>query len=195
MQNRWELDEIWLKWFYRSISMYLHHFSTNLDVFELILMGKPMWVAGCGFLGYGYGLGMRYPRVTHDNPYQCLSRSEPLTRMRMAEHTSSLWVPLQHLSRSEPLTRMTEHTSSLWVVWADHKTTDGNGWTHIQLVSHSPVFEQIRTMIGMSEHTSSLWVTLQCLSRSEPLIRIAACWCAWNSSIHRKQLFLLFYAF
>ena len=53
--KRWELIEIWLKWFYRSISMYLHHFSANLDVFGLILMGKPMQVAGNGLWGIGMG--------------------------------------------------------------------------------------------------------------------------------------------
>ena len=44
MQNGREMVEIWLKQFYRSIRIYLCHFLTDLHVFGLILMGKPVWV-------------------------------------------------------------------------------------------------------------------------------------------------------
>ena len=91
-------------------------------------------------------------------PLQCLSGSDPLTRN--AEHSSSMWVPLQCLSTSHPspLTRRAEHPFSLWVpmfeqIWVT--STDQKGWTPtgIQRVSPSPVFEA--------------------LSRSDPLTRMA----------------------
>ena len=58
------MDEIWLEQFYGSISTYLHHFSSILDVFGLILMGKPVLVTGMGFWGTGTGWGW----VTHGLP-------------------------------------------------------------------------------------------------------------------------------
>ena len=57
-----------------------------------------------------------------ESSLQCLSRSEPLTRMY--EHSSREWVIFQCLNRSEPLTWMGEHPSREWVA--------------------SPVLEQIR---------------------------------------------------
>jgi hypothetical protein len=52
------MDEIWLKW---SISTYLHHFSSVLDVLGLILKGKPVGFAGKGFWGTGTGPGRDTP--------------------------------------------------------------------------------------------------------------------------------------
>ena len=100
---------------------------------------------------------------------QELSRSEPLTRM--AEHACRLWVALACMSRLELLTRMTEHASRLWVslVFLQMRTTDENGWTCIQRVSHSSVFECIRITDDRMDDAFSLWVALQHVSRSEPL--------------------------
>ena len=61
------------------------------------------------------------------------------------------WVPLQCLSRSEPLTSMTEHLSNMWAAF--------------QCLSKS------ETLTRSSEYTSSRQVTLQCFSRSDPLIK------------------------
>ena len=100
---------------------------------------------------------------------QELSRAEPLTRM--AEHACRLWVALACMSRLELLTRMTEHASRLWVspVFLQMRTTDENGWTCIQRVSHSSVFECIRITDDRMDDAFSLWVALQHVSRSEPL--------------------------
>ena len=110
--------------------------------------------------------------------------------------TSRMWVALKELSRLEPLTRLAEHASRLWVtldIWADWnhwrewlnthpgsecspvfermRTTDKNGWTSIQRVSALQCLIRSEPLIRMGEHPSSLWVSLQCLSRSEPLMR------------------------
>ena len=60
-----------------------------------------------------------------------------------------------------------ESLSSLW----PDENTDKIGWTCIQYVSCSPVFDQIRPLTRLGEHASSMWVTLQCLTISEPLMR------------------------
>ena len=70
-------------------------------------------------------------------PLQWLSRSEPL--MRMGEHASRVSVSLYWLSSSELLTRIYGHSSSMWVSPLIIRLTDEN------------------------EHASSLWVLLQWL--------------------------------
>ena len=93
----------------------------------------------------------------------------------MAEHTStsSLWVSLQCLSRSEPLTRMAGHAFSEWVALAFEliRTTYENGWTWIQGVSYSLVLNRSEPLIEMATWSSE-WVALQCLSKSEPLMKM-----------------------
>ena len=69
---------------------------------------------------------------------QCLSRSEPLTITSELCSLSRMWVPLQCLSRSGPLMRMVKHASSLWVAC----------WCLIR--------SELLTRIA--EHVSSLWV-------------------------------------
>ena len=87
---------------------------------------------------------------------QDLSRLEPLRRhasrrwvtlniyaeplMRMGGHPSRKWVTFQCLSRSEPLTRMDSdeptQRASPSPIHEQIRTTDENGWTPIQAVSH-----------------------------------------------------------
>ena len=135
---------------------------------------------------------------------QSLIRSEPL--MRLVEHMSRLWVPSSF--RSQPLIRMGPGCKLLFSFWAyqNHK----KDWTlvciqgvshsllwpcqkHwwewlIQRVSRSPVFEQIRTT-DKNGWLHSKWVTLQSLSRSEPLMKLAehisSLWVALN---YREEL-------
>ena len=103
---------------------------------------------------------------------------------------------LQSLSRSDLLMRIAEHASSKWVhspVFEQIRSTDENGWTCRKWV-HSPVF-QIRTTDnggtcvqdvsllyrvwadlnhwwgGFNTHSAS--ESLQCLSGSEPLMRMS----------------------
>ena len=96
--------------------------------------------------------------------FHFLRRSEAL--IRMAELASSMWVPLQCLDRSEPLTRILEcvhpECEFLSTVWSEPPTWTW-AWTCIQFVSPSPLFVQIRA----SKYASRVWVPLQCLSSSE----------------------------
>ena len=135
--------------------MNIHPGSESLCVFELIRTTWQEWVSR--------------EWVT----LQCLRESEPL--MKMGEHASSLWVTLWCLSESE-LIRMDEHA---WIQSVScSPVSEGleplrklGMDKHIQLVSHSPVFEGIRTT-DVNVNTYSEWVALQCFSGSEPLTEV-----------------------
>ena len=102
------------------------------------------------------------------------------------EHITSTdengWTPIQHVSHSPVFENIRSTDLNWWTpiqtvshspVFEQIKSTYQNGWTSIQLVSHSPVFENIRS-IDLNQWTPSrLWVTLQYLSWSDPLIRMA----------------------
>ena len=47
--------EIWLKSYKIPFSTYLNHFSSDLDVFGLVLKGKPAGLTGKGIAGKGRG--------------------------------------------------------------------------------------------------------------------------------------------
>ena len=82
-------------------------------------------------------------------PLQCLSRYQLL--IRMGEHLSRKWVPFRCFSRSEPLMRMGDHPSRKLVT--------------LQCLRKS------KPLTRMVEHPSREWVPSQCLSRSKPLTR------------------------
>ena len=107
----------------------------------------------------------------------CLSRSDPL--MRIGEHMSRWCVALQCLSRSEFLIRrgwtcvQAVSPSSMFEQIA---TTNKNGAKkHLQNVSSSPVFSGLELLTRMADHLSSLWAPLLFLSRSEPLTSNLIC--------------------
>ena len=82
---------------------------------------------------------------------------------------------LQHLGKSESLTRNVYHASRMWVyspVFRLTRTTNKIGLTFRMWV-HSPVFEQIRTTDKIGWTHSGCEFAFQCLSRSEPLTRLA----------------------
>ena len=93
----------------------------------------------------------------------------------MAEYASSKWVPLQCLGRSEILTRMAEHAFSKWVppsVWADQ-----NHWQ--EWLNMHPGYESL-PIVWADQNYWQEWlkiclfcIHLLCLSRSEPLTRMA----------------------
>ena len=129
-------------------------------------------------------------RVTIQTVSLCPVFEKLASLMRMDKHSSSLWVPLQCLSRPEPLMRMGEYPTSLWVifsVWAiepltrlgEHPLHPGrellfsvwadqhHWWEHINIhpvCKSCPVFDKIRTTDEMVQ-SSSKWVSLQFLSR------------------------------
>ena len=95
--------------------------------------------------------------------------SDPLTgtaeQHPACELCSSVWADQIHWPEWLYIHPVCESLSSVWA-YQIH-------WS-IQLVSCSPVFEQIRsTSTWVAKHPSSLWVTLQCLSRSDPLTWMA----------------------
>ena len=128
-------------------------------------------------------------------PLQWFSRSGPLMRMVEPWHASRLCVysPVLEQIRSTDENYWTciQQVSSL-SVFEQIRSTDENGWTCRKWV-HSPVFEEIRTTDnsgtciqevsllywadlnhwwgGLNTHSAS--ESLQCLSRSEPLMRMA----------------------
>ena len=102
----------------------------------------------------------------------CSSVSEQIKTTN--EHICRVWVTFPYLSRSEPwwewLNIIQKVSCSL--VSLQIRITNKLGWTCVQAVSCSPVFEQIpKPLMRMAKHVSSLWATVQCLSRSEPLTR------------------------
>ena len=58
-------------------------------------------------------------------------------------------------------------------VFEQVRTTDNNGWTHIQGVSPLQYLSRSELLTRMAKHAFRMWVPLQCLSRSEPLTRMA----------------------
>ena len=128
------------------------------------------------FQNVGHSLVFKQIRTTDENGWthvQDVSCSPVFVQIRTkAKHVSRMSVPLQCLSRSEPLIRVVEHTSSLWVTCTlqclSRTSTDENGWTFVQFVSCLPLFEHMR----MAEHASSQWVALQYMYESEPLTRM-----------------------
>ena len=78
---------------------------------------------------------------------------------RMGEHAFSVWVALQYLSRSEPLMtsiQLVSYSPVFEQIW----TTDEKGWTSIQQVSCSLVFKQIQTT------DKNGWISIQEVSYS-----------------------------
>jgi hypothetical protein len=77
------------------------------------------------------------------------------------ESLSSLWEDQNHW-------RERLNTHPLWQVVSPSpvfdqiRTTDKNGWTPIQQVSHSPVFEQIRTSTDKNGWTPIHWQDVSC---------------------------------
>ena len=101
---------------------------------------------------------------------QCLTGSEPLTKM--GEHASSEWVPLQCLTRLPERNHWWE-----WVIMHPECECLSNVW-----------LDQTR----MGEHASREWASLQRLTRSEPLTRMdkhpeSECSSVWPDQNHWQE--------
>ena len=114
--------------------------------------------------------------------------------------------PIQDVSYSLVFVQITEIRSTDWNGWTliqavSHslvfeqiRSTDLNGWTPIQNVSCFPVFEQTRS----TDQTWNGWTPIQrvspfqCLSRSDPLTRMAEhpsrMWVTWLGLALQDQI-------